>query len=240
MGLPADFQPANQGGGNQIYFRDIDLSIARNGAEFELPGFSFMSIATEAFDSSGNVTYSLSTGLMLLQLDDPGQTKLLAKSGSEFNVEPARKIYVTNAAQPNKMLRVYFATYPFLRQVPQFNATPSSANVINLGSSFANVTANGAVQTLLAPAANLNGIILRSYAWHVAAGYNQAGFYADATAPAAYNDLTKRALFMTVQAATSPQGAISATPNLFLPAGWGLFFASSTVQGTFSATWDAQ
>lgn len=240
MGLPADFTPANQGGGNQIYFRDIDLSVARNGVEFELPGFSFMSIATEAFDSSGNVTYSLSTGLMLLQLDDPGQTKLLAKSGSEFNVEPARKIYVTNAAQPNKMLRVYFAGYPFLRQVPQFNATPSSANVINLGTSFANVTANGAVQTLLLPAANLNGIILRTYSWQIATGYGMGSFYADTAAPAAHGDLTKRAIFIVQQTGTSGPGIGAASPNLFIPAGWGLYFASSAANGTFTCTWDAQ
>ncbi len=223
MGLPADFTPANQGGGNQIYFRDIDLSVARNGVEFELPGFSFMSIATEAFDSSGGVTYSLSTGLMLVQLDDPGQTKLLAKSGSEFNVEPARKIYVTNAAQPNKMLRVYFANYPFLRQVPQFNSSPSTSSSIPIGSTFSVVTCTAAAQMMLNPAANLNGFVLRWLAAHGSTA-QQLSVFAGTAAPVAFNDTSK--LLLTSNRIST---GVAAPVNLILPAGWGIWAFGSAV-----------
>lgn len=119
-----------------------------------------------------------------------------------------------------------------------YNPVLLTSNLVNLGSSFLNVTASVGVQTLVAPAANTNGLILRTYSWQVVPGYTQAGFYADTSAPSGYNDLSKRAIFMTVQAATSPGGVFAAAPNLVISPGWGLYFAATATQGTFSLTWD--
>lgn len=238
MAIPENFLPSSQGQANSITVRDFDLSIARQNVETNVPGFSFMSVASEAFDANGNVTYSTSTGVMLMALENSSAAKLLVKSGFEFNVEACNRLYLTNVAQPGKMLRVYFATYPFVHQVPQFNAQPTQSNVVPFGASGVTVQGNAGVQTLLAPGANLTGIILRSVAYFMQAGYSNAGLYLDTAAPSGPFDATKRSLFCSNNTSQAAPANIFLMPNLSLQPGVGIYFASSGALGVLSASWD--
>lgn len=100
------------------------------------------------------------------------------------------------------------------------------------GASGFGISASGGVQTVITPAANVNGIIIRTLQAQSSAG-NSNTVFADTAAPATYNDSTKRIIFM------ASDGSINNLAKAIkIPPGCGLFVACNSASGAFYGTYD--
>jgi hypothetical protein len=78
--------------------------------------------------------------------------------------------------------------------------------------------------TIVAPASNVNGLVLRSICIEISVGGagNDLGVFADTAAPANWNDVTKNRII-----ALKPLNTLSMPElNVFLPVGFGLYWYS--------------
>ncbi len=151
------------------FYRELDLSVARSIAAgtqeiIELAGNSFY--VDPIIDASGNSI----GGVAVARFED---TRLSAPSTpftirDNFNARiPFTRILIENPAQAGKRLRIIYGVD--VDFVPGFSASVSIAgNVttvdggLTYGATFSDNTALGAnaARTLIAPAANVNGIVL--------------------------------------------------------------------------------
>ena len=98
------------------------------------------------------------------------------------------------------------------------------------GASFAQAAFTAGVTTIVAPAANTNGIVLRVASFYCAT--HEAAIYTDTAAPSGWNDVTKQRLFVL----SSAQG--HEVRDIFIPAGDGLYVAMSGTSGHYNLSFD--
>lgn len=90
-----------------------------------------------------------------------------------------------------------------------------------LGGSYVAATNTGAVQTLISPASNTGGLILRTVSMCCGSS-SQSALFADTSAPSGYTDVTKEQI---LQCQSSD---ISNMKDVFVPAGKGIYWDAST------------
>lgn len=116
-----------------------------------------------------------------------------------------------------------------------FSGIPADIRAINsVGASFGMVAANGAAQTLLAAASNVNGAILR---WASAQCVSAvSAIYVGTAAPSGVSDATKRRLLIAWAGSTF----FHTQSGLYLPAGIGIFAVANSSDGSSisGAGWD--
>jgi hypothetical protein len=119
---------------------------------------------------------------------------------------------------------------------------PLSLNAIPAGSSFSNIPfTSGNVLQIIAPSANLNGVVIRTLNLGGAASSavaTSANIYADTTAPASGTDDNKRIIFVV----TIPASGAASLPlpqPIYLYPGTGLWLGSgAAVNGSVLTTYD--
>ena len=107
------------------------------------------------------------------------------------------------------------------------------AQYVPQGALFIGVNSINGVITLVTPATNVNGLVIRTArlrAW----GAGGSALYADTSAPATYNDLTKR-IITDIGNNTVIQDSII---NLFIPTGRGLYYAGNATVGELTMNYD--
>ena len=102
-----------------------------------------------------------------------------------------------------------------------------------MGKSFYHSNNSVAVQTIIAPAANQNGVILRLASMGVSNG--TAALYADTAAPVSVVDATKRTVRRVTKSADWDHAHLR---ELYLPPATGLYYVSNAANNTISVTWD--
>lgn len=231
MPQPEDFSGVNKGDTDKLNFVDIDLSVARSNVRFDVGGFSFMNIMPVAFDDATTVSTTKTTGLALARVDDTLGTPILLNPGFEYRFSGAKTLYVSNAAQPNKMLRVYTATGPNIRMNSQPTVTISALPAVSIsgnpkmwlweqpaitrGTSFG--AAGGIVATpitVISVAANTTGAILHTL--RLSPSSQAMACFADTAAPSDADDGSKCSIFK-LSGATQQ----NFQPNMYLPPGIG-------------------
>lgn len=101
------------------------------------------------------------------------------------------------------------------------------------GSKFSLFSTAG-VQTIISPAANVNGAIIRTLNCNITSGGNIASIFADTAAPSGWNDATKACIYNVF--GSSVHGYV--VSDIYLPAGVGLYGAASTTWQYLTVTYD--
>ncbi|RYE67088.1 MAG: hypothetical protein EOO81_10820 [Oxalobacteraceae bacterium] len=110
-----------------------------------------------------------------------------------------------------------------------------------LGSKFANISPfQSNLAQLIAPASNVNGVVIRTASIHVGAAY--AILSTGIKAPSGYSDLTVPVILSSrgTEPGSGLPGAASVLPyEIQIPAGYGVWFAKGpAVTGTAYITYD--
>lgn len=112
-------------------------------------------------------------------------------------------------------------------------AINNQKDYVTIGANKLSVYNIGGVSTLLTPAANTTGIIIRTCdAYQVGAPYNVARVFADTSAPSSYSDVTKRCILNQIGYPNGVQ-----LQNYKIPSGNGLYLAVLS-QGFIDITYD--
>lgn len=103
---------------------------------------------------------------------------------------------------------------------------------IPIGESFAQGELSATVVTIISPASNVRGVLLRTA--NMQPSGTTASMYADTAAPANYEDTSKRALAYYVGSLWQLQ------EEVWLPPGIGLYVVSAGTAYGYSVTYDVQ
>lgn len=104
------------------------------------------------------------------------------------------------------------------------------AQFTTIGANSFAAIGNSAVQTVLSPASNTNGAILRTLS--MSGQTSSSAFFADTSAPSGYADYTKRGI------AHIFGGGSFDTKDIYLPAGVGMYFACQNTGTVCRVTYD--
>jgi hypothetical protein len=250
FGTPSEnFLPAQAGRQERFNFVDIDTTTASTNREITLPGYAFIWVAPDAYQSLSGGGFAETTtdsaksvGIAHARFGLPGDPAVILKRGFTYLLPPNKTIYITNAAQANTMMRLYYSTGP---RVLPFSADVSLSGSIGIGSdyvahpigaSFVSYSAipNG-VTSIFAVAANPNGTVVRSLFLNQENASNVSLFF-DTSAPANVYDTTKRALFFYTLAINMP--GVFYPHQIFISAGYGCWVATGASGARFAMTWN--
>ena len=98
----------------QLRHIDVDLSVARSDYELSIKG-NFLFADMRSYDSATVLSTTLETGTAFIRPNSVSSALLLLSAGRVYNWgarDPFDALYVTNAAQAGKMLRLYYSTGP--------------------------------------------------------------------------------------------------------------------------------
>lgn len=103
------------------------------------------------------------------------------------------------------------------------------------GTTYGGASAGSVSTTVVAPATNSNGLILRTLSVDAVAGH--FALFADTAAPSSVSDTTKNKLLHVLNGTylVTPQ-----FPHLYLPAGLGLYFYAGAAGVNFWCSYDLQ
>lgn len=114
---PTDFSRSIGDRAIDLRHYDLDLSVARANVRFSLAG-TFLYSPPVAFDSALEISSSLATGICLIRFGKQTGTPTYYAAGAVHNRDPYDELFITNTAQPGKMLRLYYgvgnAMMPFV------------------------------------------------------------------------------------------------------------------------------
>jgi hypothetical protein len=123
---------------------DIDLTTARSTPTLiQLTGFGSISADPVAYDSAGSVTPSttLYAGVAFLRIGRASNAPIRLEGGSFVRVPAGTQVWLQNAAQSSRMLRLYFCPPPY---EIKFYLKPDAAPVVSPASNFAVSVPNAA------------------------------------------------------------------------------------------------
>ncbi|WP_415842284.1 hypothetical protein, partial [Paracidovorax anthurii] len=130
-------------------------------------------------------------------------------------------------------LLVIFTPY-LMGQVLHFRF--ETANAVPIGKNFATIAPKGVAQ-LVAPATNINGVVIRTCFCNPQNG--TVNLVAATSAPSGISDATKSVIFSgNGNTAAGSNTQIFAPKPLYIPKGLGLWVATSTNAGVIALTWD--
>lgn len=109
-----DFQAENAAVLAGLKHRDIDLSSARDNELILFSGSTRLYIAQDAFDSETVLSTTLSVGHAFARFGENTNSPVILKKGRAYALDPTSRIYLTNSAQANKMMRVYHSVGPVI------------------------------------------------------------------------------------------------------------------------------
>jgi hypothetical protein len=156
--------------------RDIDLSSARDNVEFKLGGSTVLYVAQDAFDSEDVLSSTLSVGHAFARLNNNDDSPVILKKGRAYRIEPTSRLFLTNTAQSNKMMRIYHSTgeiiLPFASEVEivgdiPATQTPGTDIALTTGNTTA-IAANADRKELFVIAdgtLRLSGVTGKGYEW---------------------------------------------------------------------------
>lgn len=227
-----DFGAVRDGRQTLPFYVDVDLSIARSitagtALKLEIAGNSFF---TDADTTNG--------GNAVIHFQDVSY----GTTSAPFFVSPGfianvgfTQLMVENLAQPGKRLRIFYGVdIDFQAGVNASIAIAGNVSVIpSLGNTnYADSTplAANTARQVIAPAANLNGLILTNV-W--ARTYNSVAapimtLVAKNSAPANITD--GQVLCGVLSAQTNISGFVELKKDIYVPPGLGLYFISDTAE----------
>lgn len=237
-----DFQDVRDGRRSTPFYVDVDLSTARTiaaGTQLMLPiaGNSFY--CDPVIDSSGNPI----GGVAVVHFQDT----TLNPQGTPFTVAPQfianvpfTQVLIENPAQTGKRLRIVYGVDIDFR--PGINAQVSISGIVAMadygyqpGAYYAVAAALAAAtnEQVIAPAANLNGVLLYDAAMvgTTAAGSYDTTLLAKSSAPGSYvdGDLILSGEGASLAGASDYRWAAMNRARR-LPSGRGLYFRSNGIQ----------
>ncbi len=220
--------------GKEIRYRLVtfDLGTARTDVEIDLPG-TFIYVDTE------------SEGLAYLRFNNKRNDKFPIRAGLTLNGYFDR-CYLTNTAQAGKTLRVWYgmdaSIAPPNQDISNITTVGTITNPLtppDLGSgTHFSLSADATLKTLVAPAANVNGIDVIAASMDA---WNTTGtrLMAHTSAPATWDDSAALTLLAVMSAGAGAAGSVLGAP-VRVPAGYGLYLQSSnnTYQVHRAVTWE--
>lgn len=90
-----------------LRYIDIDLTSARDNVEIKIPGATRIYCAQDAFDSATVLSTTLSVGHAFARFNNNTDAPVIMKKGRLYMIEPSGRMFFTNTAQANKMMRLY-------------------------------------------------------------------------------------------------------------------------------------
>ena len=166
MPNPRKYRSAIGDRGLTFRYLDIDLSVARDNEPLNIAGSS-MFAPFEAFDSETVVSSALSIGRCFIRFGKSSAPAVYFTGNYSYR-DPSGfdEIYVTNSAQANKMIRLYYSDgvdiIPFSAEsaVTVLNADEIGGSTTLVTPQFGHGAAGAYATALLTPAANVNGAIV--------------------------------------------------------------------------------
>lgn len=104
-----DFTRARQRDYDDLDFYDVDLTSARSSSPLEVPlQGTVLYVAINAFDSENVISTSKSVGTAVASFNEPNGKPFELVSGIAYKLrQPFDRIFLRNAAQSSKMMRIY-------------------------------------------------------------------------------------------------------------------------------------
>lgn len=156
-------------------FQDIDLSVPRTKEKLGIAG-NFIFIPTQAFDGPESVSETKTTGIAFARPTRLNADPLLLAGGQLYQLEPFDEMFITNDAQPDAMLRIYFSVNQIIepaagtigevqRNIALENLLKDSvdqrAALTTLENAETSNVQNGATATIVKETENTNGVVIR-------------------------------------------------------------------------------
>ena len=140
---------------------DIDLSVARTNVQF-LISWTQLFVDQKAYDSEVVISTTLSTGDAFFRRNQAANDAVYLNPGTSFFLGPFTSIWITNTAQANAMIRIYYMSgpqiQPFASEVTVIGALGTSASHGTVGVTNA---ANGV--TIVAANVNRKSVLIVNY-----------------------------------------------------------------------------
>lgn len=193
----ADFRGAKADAFADLKFRDTDLSTARTNFDIGISG-QFVYVDNSAFDADTTVSATKTVGTAFARFNSEANAAVILKGGTLYRTRPFHKVLLTNSAQANKMMRIYYSDASVIEP---FSSEVEIGGSVDIGNfkefnDWTLATASYATSigttatTLLAAASNTNGVIVRSTTIEITATGVRVGIMAKATAPTTVDDVT--------------------------------------------------
>ena len=116
VGFPAspDFTKSLADADAKIRHLDIDLTIARDNVRFNLSG-NMLFVDQVAYDAETTISTTLTVGTSFYRRNQSDNDAVRLTGGTLYQLGNFSSLFITNTAQPNSMMRLYYSSGPVIQ-----------------------------------------------------------------------------------------------------------------------------
>jgi len=128
------------------FFLDIDVSTARSNLKIDIPVSTVLTLDPAAYDDDETTSTTLYAGTITVRVGRRSAPPVRLEPGGNFKMPPTGTIYVSNAAQSGRRVRLYCLPLAYdLKFYQRYDAptvSPATAFAISVGTAATLITAS--------------------------------------------------------------------------------------------------